>query len=332
MTSPAPISKLIHPARATARRTLAAGLNLVPLGAFQPLRRAYPASPQNSPQETLQNLLLQVVRYRGIPRELESFPLTDNPEISICNTESFIAERLYWFGQDKGYEPEVLRWWLHFCARSTNILELGTNIGYFAVQGARRNPAARYTGVEPHPGAAAACRRNLAINGITNVTVVEAAAVGDSQASTIRLHLPGGRDHYEEAPCSGFAASNELHHQEVEDVDSYHSITVQAVKLANLIPGVDLLKIDVEGQEHTLLSSVERQIRELRPTMFLEVLDGTHRLRWFLQNLCDTLPYRCLVPTRNALVPLPASELPTVSLVDQFATRDLVMVCDPAGG
>ena len=329
--APTKLVGLVPPqARNSVRRCLSAALNLIPLAALQPLRRAYPNSTPGSPRERRQNFLLQILRYRGIPRHLKSFPLTDNPSLSVLNTDSFIAERLYWFGESKGYEPEVLHWWRRFCAASTNILELGTNIGYYAVQGGRINPTARYTAVEPHPGAAAACRGNLLLNGITNVSVLEAAAVGDPHIPFVELYLPGGRDHYEEAPCSGFASDNELHHPGVEEVASYRTLTVHALELRSLLPGVDLLKIDVEGQEHSLLSSAEDLLRCYKPSMFLEVLDGTHELRRFLVHLCETLPYQCFVPTRAELIPLPASELPAVSLISKFGTRDLVMVCNPA--
>lgn len=326
------LEKVVPPTRTAARRTLSAALNLIPLERLQPLRRAYPSSQPGSAQESLQRLALEVIRYRGTPRSIESFSVVDNPELTLACADSFIAERLYWFGEKKGYEPEVVEWWRHYCAVSTNVLELGTNIGYFAVQGALANPAARYTGVEPHPGAAATCRRNLELNGISNVTLLEAAAVGDPEVGSVELHLPGGRDHYEDAPSGSFAGGNELHHQEVEDVASYRSITVQGVPMADLIPGVDLLKIDVEGQEYSLLSSVYDQLVEQRPTMFLEVLDGTTRLRSLISDLCSALPYRCFVPTAGKLTPLPASEIPTVSLVDRYDdTRDLIMVCEPEG-
>ncbi len=321
--------RLIPPARTAARRTLTAALNLIPLETLQPLRTAYPNSQPGSAKESAQRLILEVVRYRGVPRTRDSFTLADNPAVTVASSDSFIAERLYWFGEAKGYEPEVLRWWRHFCARSTNILELGTNIGYFAVQGALANPSARYTGVEPHPGASGACRKNLELNGITSVNLLQAAAVGDPGTGSIELHLPGGRDHYEEAPCSGFAAGNELHHQQVEDVASYRSITVDAIPLAGLIDGVDLLKIDVEGQEHALLNSVFDELVQLRPTMFLEVLDGTTRLRGLISDLCRALPYKLYVPTREALVELDVTELAGTSLTDRFQTRDLVMVCEP---
>jgi FkbM family methyltransferase len=323
--------RIVPPARTAARITLSTALNLIPLEALQPLRRSYPNSPPGSSRERLQSLLLGVVRYRGVPRSVDSFALADNPEVKIACADSFVAERLYWFGEKKGYEPEVLRWWKDFCARSTNILELGTNIGYFAVQGALANPGARYTAVEPHPGAAASCRRNLELNGITSVTLLEAAAVADPSLSSVELHLPGvkTRDHYAEAPSGSFAGGNELHHQEVEDVASYPSITVEAQPLAGLLPGVDLLKMDIEGQEHSLLSSVVDQLAASRPAMFLEVLEGTTRLRQLISELCDTLGYRLYVPTSTSLIPLEASELPGISLENRFQTKDLVMVCEP---
>ena len=322
------ITRLPAPLRNGARRALARGLGAIPLPLLEPLRRAYPASRPGSAAERLQNLALQVVRYRSIPQQVDSFPLADNPAVRIARCDSFVAERLYWFGERKGYEPEVLRWWRHYCRRATQVLELGANIGYFTVQGALANPAARYTAVEPHPSAAAACRRNLELNGVTSVSLVEAAAVPVAGAGEVELLLPGGRDHYEEAPSSSFAAGSELHDQ-FDKLASYRTIKVKAVALATLVEGVDLLKMDVEGQEHRLLSSVEEQIRSQRPVMFLEMLDGTHRLRGLLKQLCDDLPYRCYVPTTGELVRLDPAELKTVSIVDRFGTQDLVLECVP---
>ncbi|HEU4868342.1 MAG TPA: FkbM family methyltransferase [Actinomycetota bacterium] len=315
------------PVRTMGRKAVEAGLRRIPFSVLEPLRQAFPLSEPGSLQDRVQRRILAFLRHRGLPPDTEFFTLQDNPEISIEVCDSFIAVWLYWCGEKKGYEPEVLRWWKEFCKTSTNVLELGANIGYFTVQGAKTNSSAKYTAVEPHPGAARICRKNLDRNGISSVQVVEAAAVSTAQQPEIDLFLPGGRDHYDEAPCSGFAGGNEVHQEGTENISAYNSIRVAAVELRELIAGVDLLKIDVEGQEHQLLTSVDDQIRSSRPTMFLEVLPGTPRLRSWIAGLCSELDYRCFVPTSEALIPLSAEELSGVSLVDRFGTRDLVVTC-----
>ena len=313
--------------RTTGRRTLSAMLQALPAGAFDALRLSFPGSPAGSLQDRLQRHALDVLRHRGVPEDLEHFRLIDNPSICLANADSFIVERLYWFGEQKGYEPEVLHWWRAFCAESAHILELGANIGYFVVQGARANASACYTAVEPHPGAASICRRNLELNNITNAAVIEAAAVGESDVESLDLHLPGGRDHYMDAPCSGFTGANEVHLDEVENM-SHRSVTVRAIELRKLFANVDLLKIDVEGQEYQLVSSVMGEISRNRPTMFLEVLDSTPRLRALIVDLCTTLSYRCFVPTTSKLIPLPPSTVASVSMARDFGTRDVILTCN----
>jgi FkbM family methyltransferase len=323
-------SSLINQLRTTARVGLRSALNAVPDAAFEPLRKRYPKLSPNSPADRLATAALRVLRYRGIPAHLTQFPLVDNPAVSIANRDSYIAERLYWLGEKSGWEPEVLRWWRHWTAESTNILELGANIGFFTVQGALANPAARYTAVEPHPTAARICRENLAINRIESVTVLEAAAVARRESPTVSLYLPGGKDHYEDAPCSSFTGESELHPSGSEPIDSYHRFEVQAIELRSLIEDVDLLKIDVEGQEFELLSSVEDIIRNKQPTMFLEMLDGATQLRKFLAELCSSTPYTCFVLQEPGLLLVKPADIPQLML-SSFRTQDVVVTCTPPG-
>ena len=58
---------------------------------------------------------------------------------------------------EQGWEPELLPWWRAFCRSSTSVLELGTNVGYFAVQGGRAAPG----GALRRRGAAPVLRRDL---------------------------------------------------------------------------------------------------------------------------------------------------------------------------
>lgn len=75
------------------------------------------------------------------------------------------------------------------CRHAGGVLELGANMGYFTVQGGRAAPSTRYVAVEPHPGSWRICRDNLALNGVTSVRLLAAAAAADPTVSTVSLHV-----------------------------------------------------------------------------------------------------------------------------------------------
>jgi FkbM family methyltransferase len=315
-------------ARSRCRQGLSAVLRALPARLFAPLRRTLPALPPASLRFRMQQAALAVVRHRGVPADIDSFTLADNPGIRLVNADSYVIERLYWFGEKHGYEPEVVGWWREYCRRSNSVLELGANVGYFTVQGAQAAPAARYVAVEPHPACAAACRENARMNHLANVEVIEAAAVAEPAVASVALMTPGGdsRDHYQ-APCTGYVGRNEMHPDDT-DGTSWSPLAVAAAPFADLLHGADLLKLDVEGQEADLLQSAADQIAVARPTIFVELLDDTPKLRSFITDLCAHTAYRSFVPTQDRLIPLPASEIPSVSLPKAFGTRDLILTCD----
>lgn len=311
--------------RSLGRQVITTGLQMVPARAFEPLRLAFPSLPESSIRHKAARQALELVRHRGLPTDMQSFVLTDNPDVAIVSGDSFIVERLYWFGEKKGYEPEVLHWWRHYCRKADRILELGANIGYFVVQGATANPSARYIAVEPYPGGAEMLRRNLVANRIANVEVVEAAAVPDGHVGKVQLLLPGGRDHYKDAPCTGFLASNEAPREETR---SLSSLWVSAVGIGELTHDVKLIKLDIEGQEHGLLSAIFDYLVTSRPTIFVELLDDTPKLRSLIVELCTSTSYRCYIPQRDRLVPLATDRVTSISVEREYATRDIIITQD----
>ena len=107
------------------------------------------------------------------------------------------------------------------------------------------------------------------------------------------------------------------------------TIPVPAVDVRSLLPGVDLLKLDVEGQEHALLAACREHLSARRPTVVVEVLPGTARLRRLLVELCRDDGYRCYVPRADALVRLEAPELLGAALLDRYGCQDVILSADP---
>lgn len=267
--------------------------------------------------------LLTALHHGGIPAGVRTFRLADNPARSFVNAESVVLAQLYWLGE-RGWEPELLGWWRHLCRQASVVLELGANVGYFTVQGALAAPATCYVAVEPHPASLTLCRAHLELNGVTGVDLIPAAAVAGA-AGSARLLVPAGQL---AAPTVAFVdGDGELPRGMAGPVRD--AVEVPTVDVRTLLEGVDLLKLDVEGQEHALLAAAEPHLRARRPTIVVEVLPGTARLRSLLERLCHELGYRCYVPRRRGLALLDPGRLGDVDLLAEYGVQDVILSVDP---
>jgi FkbM family methyltransferase len=293
------VAPLPVPVADAVRRLLAGGSGL----RSRPLRRALEAA--------------------GIPGSVSTFTLVDDTDLRFLGVESQVLNELYWWGST-GWEPELVPWWRYFCRRSASVLELGANVGYFTVQGGRAAPSARYVAVEPHPFSAEVCRAHLALNGVTSVEVVQAAAVAEPGLSLVSLHVPADQ---RATPTVAFLGPHtELPTSMTRDPAV---VDVPAVDVRELLDGVDLIKLDVEGQEHELLAAAHDYLRERRPTLVVEVLPGTQRLRAMLGSLCTADGYRCYAVPAGTAVPLSPERLETVQLMEEFGCQDVVLSVEP---
>jgi FkbM family methyltransferase len=312
---------LLAARRGTARAVVAR----LPAPAAEALRRDLLRDEGRVPRDRVRRAVLRALREGGIPRGVSTFEPADAPGLRFVAADSLVLAQLYWYGE-QGWEPELLPWWRSFCRRSQSVLELGANVGYFTVQAARAAPGIRHVAVEPHPLSVEICRANLELNQITSVQLVAAAAVADPGVSTVRLSVPA--DQAATPTVAFLPAGTELPGNMARDVRTV--IDVPAVDVRSLLDGVDLIKVDVEGQEHALLAAGRDHLRERRPPLFVEVLPGTVQLRSLLTRLCTDDGYRCFVPTRERLIELPPERLATVELKKEYGTQDLILCTTPA--
>jgi FkbM family methyltransferase len=303
-------------ARVQARLILSRSLMVMPMGTASAIRDAYIES--TGTRRKILGGAVRVLRHRPLT-PLEQFSLPDNPAVHLAAVRSRLAQLLYWYGE-RGYEGAETDYWRQLCAHSSSILEVGANIGYYTVQGALAAPEAAYVAVEPHPDSAATARRNVALNSLTNVTVIQAAVVGEGAPDTMELALPDVERYA--APTGAYLSEGT---EGIKDRAAARTVTVPTTPMKDLIGGVDLLKLDIEGYEAVVLEAVWDQILDTRPTIVVEVLKDVPKLR---RLICDlrSKDYRVLAIGTDRLHVISDEELADSAPLPRYGSRDVILV------
>lgn len=304
----------MEPLRLQLRSALSAMLGFVPDDLVQRLRRAHRLSPPASLRHRLYSGILQVVRHRHLDAGIE-FVRIDEFGLLLYNDNSVLTKRLFYFGE---YESSEAYWWKYFCQGAREVVEFGANTGFYSIIGARVPGVVRYTAVEPHPRCAEVLRRNLSINGIHQVEVIEAAVVGKAESERQELWIPL-RD-ADMTPTGGSLALGQP-----PDGRAREKIPVRLVEARQYLEGADLIKMDIEGQEQYVLEAAQDILAKRRPTIFAEVLRRNVRLREYIPELCRHCGYDVFAIAEDGLHSLPPSEVPRRDHYQEFGTRDLIL-------
>ena len=146
-------------------------------------------------------------------------------------------------------------------------LDLGANIGAFSLLALKQGASVK--AYEPEPENADLLRKNLAFNHLS-CEVMEQAVVADRESSPVlRLFLS---TEYGKWGHSLYKPKRKK------------SILVQTVQFNTLLPGVDAIKMDIEGAEIPILSSVET-MQNVRKLVFEWHVDMMDSVPFFLQTI-----------------------------------------------
>jgi FkbM family methyltransferase len=137
------------------------------------------------------------------------------------------------------FDPGMERTLANELQRGMTFVDLGANEGYFTVQGARLvGPAGRAVAVEPQDRLIPVIERNLTLNDLGNVTVVN-AAIYDSDGSGT-LYLPP------EPAAAGFASMTRY----AVPTQQTETMTLASLFARCGIANADVMKVDIEGAEY----------------------------------------------------------------------------------
>lgn len=142
------------------------------------------------------------------------------------------------------------------------LVDGGAHIGLVAVAAATRVPAGHVHAIEPVPSSAALLERNARAAGLGNLTVHRLALGGASGAGAMRVESGFSAGAALAPPSAAVGGAGALAEVPVLTLDDWS----ERVGLRRM----DVLKLDVEGQEVAALRAGARTLRRLRPAILAE--------------------------------------------------------------
>ena len=178
----------------------------------------------------------------------------------------WIAARLYWNGPTS-FEPETTAVIDALLPRARCVFDVGAYSGWYALRAAAAGHSPEVHAFEAVPDTHRRLVANAEQNGLGNLRAVW-AAVGATTGET-HIHAPSGPD----LPTSASTLEGFRPRTETLVVPA---ITLDGYCLHAGVSAPDLVKIDVEGGEPSVLEGARETIRSARPFIVCEVLAGLH--------------------------------------------------------
>ena len=183
-----------------------------------------------------------------------------------------ISSALFWNNLE-AFEPATSKALRFFFERSTTFVDVGANYGYYSMLGALWNPALTVTSFEPVPEIYDGLLRNIQLNGVGDrvspyrlalsdrtgkATFFLPPSQGTDRESTGTL-VPDGWQSRKHSP------SFEVETMRFDDFEQSHPMKV------------DVVKMDVEDFEASVLRGMQDTISRDRPFIICEILMRDHK-------------------------------------------------------
>jgi FkbM family methyltransferase len=180
-----------------------------------------------------------------------------------CDLSEMLQRQFYFFGT-YFLEEDILSCWAAMAGEAKVVLDVGANAGIYSLAALAVQPNATVHAFEPTPEIAARLRATAKLNGLDKLHVHEVAVLREGGQATLKRFR-------------GEMGNNEGMNFVIKDMGNSDAERVKTVSLDQFcqdhaIDHVDLLKLDVQGQEYSALKGAELLISAGRVgTIFIEL-------------------------------------------------------------
>ena len=220
-----------------------------------------------------------------------------------CNPTSYLARVVFWNGAG-AFEPHLNGVFPTLVRHARGFLDVGANIGYYSLMAAALNEHTTIWSFEPLPPVVRYLRRNKAINHVGRMRVVEMAASDITDAT----EFTASRNEKYPFVANHLTSTGSLSAEQATRTSIVNKYTVRCTTLDDFFghstsdespASIDLIKIDVEANEHRVLDGATDLIATHRPVIICEVLRG--RIEHEISSRIDALDYVARAPVNGRL-------------------------------
>jgi len=224
----------------------------------------------NLPLKILGSLLSAVPNFKGKDFLTKKFirPFVQNKDVElvinlsndcrlICNLKDWIPWNIFVHGSYIA-EANYQKFMLQKALNCSTIFDIGANIGYYTVQFSKATTGDIHA-FEPMDYQYSVLIRNLLLNNISNVIPVKQIASDNNELIRIYQNLTGN---------TGTSSI----YNETERYEDIQSISLDAYCIKLKITEVDLVKIDVEDHESSVLKGMQKLLSQKKvKNLFVEI-------------------------------------------------------------
>lgn len=139
--------------------------------------------------------------------------------------------------------------------------DIGANVGLYSLSVAYRIRGVRIHAFEPVPDTLLGFKDNLSRNGLDGRVILNQLAVGETEG---QVYITSDHD------CSNYL----IHSDSDENKIEVGCTRLDKYVRDNSIQRVDVVKIDVEGREFSVLRGAEESLKRFRPIVIVELLEA----------------------------------------------------------
>ena len=216
----------------------------------------------------------------------------------MADWDDSIADHLY---NNPEQYPEIheLLLFTELAKKSNVILDIGANTGLYSVCSSMSNSKASIYAFEPYVVNALRLKKNIALNTLKNITVVEKALGNENGKVLFTVPL-------NDRICDALSVDKEFTKQFYTNEIEYTELEVNQITLdcfieSNKIDKVDLIKIDVENYEWPVLYGAKELLVKNSPVILIEIFVNDEKIKSF-EEFLKPMGYSCYIVLSDGLV------------------------------